>query len=107
VKAIALKSGSNPSAIASAAFSIAAPAQLSLTWQDNSDNEDHFAVERKTGTNGTYTQIALTQANVTSYVDTSVSRDVTYCYRVRAVNNNVGASAYTNDTCGTIPPSLM
>jgi hypothetical protein len=40
--------------------------------------------------------------NVTSYVDTSVNRGVTYCYQVRAVNS-AGASAYTNEACKTIP----
>lgn len=103
VKAIAFKSGSNPSAVASAAFTVVTPpAQLTLTWQDNSTNESNFGVERKTGTNGTYAQIALVAANTTSYVDTSVTHGVTYCYRVDAINS-AGASAYTNDACATVP----
>jgi Chitobiase/beta-hexosaminidase C-terminal domain/Family of unknown function (DUF6298)/Putative collagen-binding domain of a collagenase len=103
VKAIAFKSGSNPSAAASAAFTVVTPpAQLTLTWQDNSTNESNFGVERKTGTNGTYAQIALVAANTTSYVDTSVTHGVTYCYRVDAINS-AGASAYTNDACATVP----
>src|SRR5215471_11957391 len=78
VKAIAFKSGSNPSAVASAAFTVGTPpAQLTLTWQDNSTNESNFGVERKTGTNGIYAQIALVAANTTSYVDTSVTHGVT------------------------------
>jgi hypothetical protein len=103
VKAVAFKSGSNPSAVASAAFTVVAPpAQLTLTWQDNSTNESNFGVERKTGTSGTYAQIALVSANTTSYVDTSVTHGVTYCYRVDAINST-GASAYTNDACATVP----
>ena len=48
VNAIALQNGSNPSAQASANFTIVTPsAQLTLTWQDNSNNEDDFAIERK------------------------------------------------------------
>jgi Concanavalin A-like lectin/glucanases superfamily len=82
--------------------SVAAPAQLTLTWQDNSDNEDNFTIEQKTGTNGTYSQIAFVAANVTSYVDSSVTSGVNYCYRVRAVNTT-GASAYTNEACATVP----
>jgi hypothetical protein len=43
VKAIAFKSGSNPSAVASAAFTVVTPpAQFTLTWQDNSTNESNF-----------------------------------------------------------------
>jgi len=104
VKAIAFKSGSDPSTQASANFTVvaSAAAQLTLSWQDNSNNEDDFAIERKTGTNGTYSQIASVGANVIFYVDDSVSRGVNYCYRVRAVNN-AGASAYTNEACKTVP----
>ena len=103
VNAIALQSGSNPSAQASASFTIVAPsAQLTLTWQDNSNDEDDFAIERKTGTSGAYSQIASVAANVTSYMDNSVTRGVTYCYRVQAVNS-VGASAYSNEACEAVP----
>jgi hypothetical protein len=103
VKTIAFKSGSNPSAQASATFTVtAAPAQLTLTWQDNSTNESNFAIERKTGTSGTYSQIASVSANITSYVDAAVTSGVTYCYRVDATNS-AGASAYTNEACGTVP----
>jgi hypothetical protein len=103
VKAVAFKSGSNPSAVASASFTVVTPpAQLTLTWQDNSTNESNFGVERKTGTSGTYAQIALVSANTTSYVDTSVNHGVTYCYRVDATNS-VGTSAYTNEVCASAP----
>jgi titin len=104
VKAVAIKSGSNPSVVASAAFNIATPppAQLTLTWQDNSTNESNFGVERKTGTSGTYAQIALVLANTTSYVDGSVTRGVMYCYRVDATNS-AGASGYTNEVCSSVP----
>jgi hypothetical protein len=81
---------------------VAPPAQLTLTWQDNSNDEDNFAIERKAGTNGTYGQIASVGANVIFYVDDSVSRGVNYCYRVQAVNS-AGASAYTNEACATVP----
>jgi hypothetical protein len=103
LNAKAFKSGSNPSAVASASFTVGTPlAQLALTWQDNADDEDNFAIERKTGTSGTYSQITMTAMNVTSYVDTSVTRGATYCYRVQAVNS-AGASSYTNEACKTLP----
>jgi Chitobiase/beta-hexosaminidase C-terminal domain len=104
VKAIAFKSGYNPSAQASASFTIAAPSapKLTLVWKDNSTNENNFSIERKTGTNGTYAQVALVAANTVSYMDTNVSSGVTYCYRVDATNS-AGASGYTNEACGTVP----
>jgi hypothetical protein len=103
VKAVALKNGSNPSAVASAFFTIATPpAQLTLTWKDNSNNEDNFAIERKTGTPGTYGQIALIGANFTSYIDTNLYHGATYCYRVRAINTS-GGSNYSNEACTSTP----
>jgi Concanavalin A-like lectin/glucanases superfamily len=78
------------------------PSQLTLVWKDNSDNEDHFAIERKTEPNGTYSQISLIEANSTSYVDTAVTGGIAYCYRVMAVNS-AAASDYSNEACGTAP----
>jgi len=100
VKAVAFKSGSNPSAMASASFTIVSGSKLTMTWQDNSSNEDNFRIERKTGTGGTYSQIATVAANSTSYVDTTVTNGVTYCYRLRAVNSSA-ASSYSNEACAT------
>ena len=102
VNAIAFKSGSNPSAQASANFTVIAPSgQLTLTWQDNSSDEVDFAIERKTGTSGVYSQIASVAANVTTYMDNSVTRGVTYCYRVQAVNS-AGASDFSNEACKSV-----
>jgi cytochrome c551/c552 len=104
VKAIAFKSGSNPSAQASVSFTIAAPsaAKLTLTWQDNSTNEANFAIKRKTGTSGNYAQIAMVPANMVSYVDTAVISGIIYCYQVAATNSG-GTSSYTNEACATVP----
>jgi hypothetical protein len=103
LNAKAFKNGFNPSAQASANFTVVpAPAQLTLSWQDNSTNESNFGVQRKTGTTGTYAQIALLPANTALYVDASVTRGVTYCYKVDAINS-AGASAYTNEACAIVP----
>ena len=102
VNAIAFKNGSNPSDQASANFTVIAPSgQLTLTWQDNSSDEVDFAIERKTGTSGVYSQIASVAANVTTYMDNSVTRGVTYCYRVQAVNS-AGSSDFSNEACKSV-----
>lgn len=75
-------------------------AQLRLDWADNSSNEKGFEIWRKTGTNGTYAQIATSASNATSYVDTTVTAGVTYCYQVRAYND-AGDSAPSNEACAT------
>src|SRR5262245_34073915 len=55
---VTLQTATAGGAQASADFTVlapvAAPAQLTLAWQDNSNDEDNFAIERKTGTNGAY-----------------------------------------------------
>src|SRR3989449_8777366 len=80
-------------------------AQLSLSWTDMSSNEDGFSIERKTGTSGTYAQIATAGANVTSYTDPNLTGGTTYCYQVQAFNT-AGGSPYSNEACGTTPQDL-
>jgi hypothetical protein len=82
--------------------SLAAAAQLSLSWVDNSADEEGFTIERKTEPNGAYGQISTTAANVTTYLDASVAAGTTYCYRVRAFNLG-GASNSSNEACGATP----
>ena len=98
------------SIIALVAVSLSAPsyaaAALTLTWNDNSSSETGFKIERKTGTTGTFAQIATTAANVALYVDATVVSGTTYCYRVRAYNS-AGNSAYTNEACGTAPSIVL
>ncbi len=80
--------------------SAAGAAQLQLNWSDQSSNETGFEIWRKTGTGGTYAQIAVSPSNTTSYADTTVTAGVTYCYQVRAYND-AGESDPTNEACGT------
>jgi len=68
--------------------------RVSLTWMDNSNNEAYFKIERSL--NGTaFNQITSVTANVASFMDTGLSADTQYWYRVRA-SNVVGDSAYSN-----------
>jgi List-Bact-rpt repeat protein len=80
--------------------SITDAAQLTLTWVDTSGGQAAFSVERKTGSTGTYAQVALQAAGFPSYVDTSVTSGTTYCYRVQAFDS-VGASGYSNEACAS------
>ena len=83
----------------------AAAAQLTLVWSDASNNEAGFRIERRIS-GGSFAQIAVVAANVTSFVDSSVTAGTTYCYRVRAYNQQT-VSAYSNEVCGApANPSL-
>jgi hypothetical protein len=68
--------------------------EINLTWNDNSDNEDGFVIERGTD-NTTFTQIATVGENINYYTDTNFTLGQTYYYRVYAYNE-FGDSSYTN-----------
>jgi len=74
--------------------------KINLTWEDQSDNESGFKIERKIGAGGAYVEIAAMGANVISYANTGLAAGTTYFYRVRA-HNNVGNSAYSNEASAT------
>jgi hypothetical protein len=81
---------------------VATSAGIDLSWQDNSDNETGFKIERKTGAGGNYQQIATVGANVIKYSDTGLSGDTTYYYLVRAYSDS-GDSSYSNEASATTP----
>ena len=68
--------------------------QINLTWTDNSTNEGAFLIERSSD-NVTFTLLGYAGADVTNYVDTGLSANTTYYYRVRA-RNTIGDSPYSN-----------
>ena len=90
---VALTIPAAPSSLQAAATSAS---QINLSWTDNSNNEDGFKVERKTGAGGTYSEIKTVGAGVASYSDTGLTCATTYYYRVRA-NNGAGDSGYSNE----------
>lgn len=74
---------------------------LNLSWLDTSSGQAGFKIERKTGTTGTYTEIAQQAPGVTTYADSAVASGTTYCYRVRAYDN-FGVSDYSDEACGAL-----
>jgi hypothetical protein len=78
---------------------LAAPS-VTLTWSDNSDNEDGFVLQRQVS-GGAYADLAVTKANVTRFADTEVQPGVSYRYRVAAFNRN-GQSIYSRAAATTI-----
>lgn len=76
--------------------------QINIDWNDNSNNEDGFIIERSTG--GSFSQIATVGANTTSYSDNGLNQLTTYTYRVAAYNND-GNSSYSNSASATTSSS--
>ena len=85
---------SPPAAPASAAATPVSSSRINLSWEDRSNNEDGFKIERATR-NLSYTQIGTVGAGATSYPSIGLSNNTTYYYRVRAYNT-AGNSAYSN-----------
>ena len=74
--------------------------QLTLTWNDNSDNEEGFKIERSLA-GASFVEIATVGANVATYTDTTVLEKESYTYRVKAYNQ-FGDSGYSNTATGLV-----
>lgn len=67
---------------------------VTLQWQDNSDNEAGFYIERSA--NGSaFTRIGTVEANATTFTDTTAAPGAAYDYRVKAFGAQ-GVSKYSN-----------
>ena len=77
---------------------------INLAWTDNSGtSESGFKIERCQGSGCTsFSQIAQTGANVTTYQNSNLKRGRVYRYRVRAFNAG-GDSIYSNIATATAP----
>jgi hypothetical protein len=78
------------------------PSQVDVTWQDNSDDESYFSVERANSELGTYTSVGTTAAAATTFTDTTALPNRTYWYRVKA-GNAIGPSTASNSDSATTP----
>ena len=67
--------------------------EVSLRWTDNARTELGYVVERSSNNGKTWTKIAQTATNVSTFTDLRVSAIQNYRYRVRAINE-VGVSGY-------------
>ena len=85
----------------------AATGQLTATWTDSTPTDhDGFKIQRKTGTTGTYAQIATVGPTVMSYLDTGLTAGSTYCYQVEAYNA-AGDSLPTSEVCAVVPTPVL
>jgi len=65
-------------------FGVVSDTQVYLSWTDNSNNESGFKVERKTGVDGVWSEIASLPPNSTGWASTGLIPHVRYFYRIKA-----------------------
>lgn len=68
--------------------------KMTLSWTDNSNNEDGFTIERSLDSLN-WVVIDSVAPNMVSFDDTTVLGSTTYYYRIAAFNSN-GNSSYSN-----------
>ena len=94
-----------PAAPGNLSASAVSSSRINLAWQDNSTDETGFKIERKQGAGGSWSQITVIMANLTSYADTGLPANTTCFYRVRA-SSSAGDSAYSNEASATTSAGL-
>jgi hypothetical protein len=76
------------------------PTRIDLSWEDVGKPEDAYTIERKTGLQGTWKQIANVPAGAMNYQDTGLKPETIYFYRVRA-GQGKSALPYSNEELGS------
>ena len=82
---------------------------IDLAWQDNSDGETGFMVQRRVDGSDNWVEIGTAAANTTLFSDSGLEPATTYYYRVRAFNI-IQSSDFSNQlrvrTLEVQPPTL-
>lgn len=74
---------------------------LSLAWQDNSQGEDHFEIQRSTNQNSGFSRVSTVPRGTTRYVDDNLQSATQYFYRVRAHRSGVDSEWSNVDAATT------
>jgi len=82
---------------------------LKLDWSDNpvpTNDETNFEVYQANEANGSYTLIAIVNANVLTYTAIGLNANTSYYFKVRAINNT-GAAPASNTATGKTLADLV
>jgi uncharacterized protein len=79
------------------------PDQIALSWTPQDDAASEFRIERRIG-DGSFQSVASVGADDTGFVDSGLSPESVYSYRVRACND-AGCSEYSNQATVATPPA--
>jgi hypothetical protein len=73
--------------------------QISLSWTDNSDNEEQFVIYRRKGS-GSFVALPDLLANTTGHIDAGLDSETQYSYYILA-RNSAGDSSNSNTRTAT------
>jgi fibronectin type 3 domain-containing protein len=79
--------------------------QINLAWSHSGTDEQGFRIERAAAGTTSFTEIAQTGPNQTTFSDANRPAGTSFAYRVRAFNA-AGNSAYSNTATGTTAANL-
>ncbi len=78
-------------------FDYVSDTSVNLIWDDNSNNESGFRVERRIGIDGEWVRIATVYSSTKSYKYTGLSPYITYYFRIRAYNTTGSYDSFSNE----------
>jgi PKD repeat protein len=96
--------GDPPAAPSGLSVEAVSATQINLLWIDNSLDEYGFQIDRSLDSTN-WSQIDSVDADITIYIDTTVSPNTTCFFRVRAFNGS-GSSDYSDVASTTTPDGL-
>ncbi len=77
---------------------------VKITWQDDSNNETGFFIERATSKTGPFYAVGGVEPNETSFIDKSVVANQKYFYRVKPSNTTIGSLSGVDSISVQITP---
>ncbi|HAS41328.1 MAG TPA: hypothetical protein DCS93_12655 [Microscillaceae bacterium] len=82
--------------------------RIDLSWNDEAISEEKYEIYRSTTSSSGFTKVAEVGANTTAYQDQGLTKDVTYYYKIKAVNVTEGfESDFSNETNATTSESAL
>lgn len=73
---------------------------IKLSWIDNSTNETGFKIEKRTE-QSMYSTLASTEKDISSFIDSNLTWNVKYTYRVFSYNSVGFSSTHSNEVSVT------
>ena len=92
----------NPAAPASLTALVAGTAAVELQWQDSSNNEDAFIIQRQLAGSDAWLPVTTVDASTESWIDTGLADATSYIYRI-AARNLAGTSAFATASAVSLP----